>query len=71
MSLYASVPNWIQEIPDHLKAQKMCTKSIKEELWLLRFVPDRFWSQEMCAEAVHNERYLLQEILDDPKIQRT
>ena len=26
MSLYASVPNWMWEVSDHLKTQEMCEK---------------------------------------------
>ena len=28
MSLYASVRNWIQEIPDHVKTKEMCKEAM-------------------------------------------
>ena len=40
MSLYAAVPNWIKEIPDHLKTQEMCNEAVRMEPWSLKFVPD-------------------------------
>lgn len=27
MFLYTSVPNWIQEIPEHVKTKDMCTEA--------------------------------------------
>ena len=32
MALYASVPNWIQDIPDHLKTQEIGGKAVRKEL---------------------------------------
>ena len=50
MSLYASVPNWIKEIPDHFKTQEMCNNaiSISPDSWFL--VPDHFKTQEICIK---------------------
>ena len=31
ISLYPSVPNCIREIPDHLKAQEICAKSVRRK----------------------------------------
>ena len=28
MSLYASVPVWMKELPDHFKTQQMCNKTM-------------------------------------------
>ena len=31
MSLYASVPSWIREIPGHLKTQELCVEAVRME----------------------------------------
>ena len=55
MSLYAAVPRWIKEIPDHLKTQEMCNEAVRMKPWSLKFVPDWYKTQEMCNEAVRME----------------
>ena len=58
MSLYASVPNWIQEIPDYIKEK--CAGAVHIELYLLKFVPDHSRTQEMCVEVIYKESYLME-----------
>ena len=54
--MYATVPNWIKEIPDHLKTQEMCNEAVCMEPWSLKFVPDQYKAQEMCERrAVHTD----------------
>ena len=38
INLYASVPNWIQEIPNHVKIQEMCVEAVHIKLYSLKFV---------------------------------
>ena len=59
MSLYASVRNWIQEIPDHIKTQ-ICAKAVHIKTFSLKFAPDYCKIQEMIAEVVCKELYLLE-----------
>ena len=40
MSLYASVPRWIKEIPDHIKTQVKFTEAVRREPYTLDYVPD-------------------------------
>ena len=49
---YENVPEWIREIPDHLKTQEMCDEAVCIESYPLEVVPDHFKTQEMCNEAV-------------------
>ena len=42
MSLFANVPRWIWEIPEHLKTQEMCDDAVEIEPHSLAFVPERF-----------------------------
>lgn len=59
MSLYASVPNWMQDVLDHFQTQEMCAKAGHKDPYLLQFVTNCFKTEEMCAKAVHKEPYLL------------
>ena len=52
MPLYTSIPNWMQEIPDHLKTQEMCADAVHIKPYSLKFVPDCFKTQEVCDKAV-------------------
>ena len=56
MSLYASVPNWVQEIPNHLKTQERCNEAVYMEPYCLLHVPDHLKTQEMCCKAVHKKQ---------------
>ena len=60
MSLYASVPNLIQEIPDHIETQEMCAKAVHIKTFSLKFARDYCKIQEMIAEVVCKELYLLE-----------
>ena len=46
MSLYTSVRNWIQEIHDHLKTQKMYNEAVRIRTCLLEFVHKHLKAQE-------------------------
>ena len=54
MPLYATVPNWIKEIPDDLKTQEMWDEALHMDPHLLEFVPDYLKTQEMCNETVRS-----------------
>ena len=69
--LYASVPNWIKEIPDHPKTMEMCVQAIEEDSWSLRFTPDCLKTQDICFKAVFKETSLLEKILDHLQTQET
>ena len=51
-------------IPDQLKTQKMCEKSIEDDPRSLACVPDLFKTQEMCNEAVSRDAYTLDNVPD-------
>ena len=59
MSLFANVPAWIRENPDHLKTQEMCFEAVRIEPLSLAFVPDHFKTQGMCNEVLLREPYSL------------
>ena len=42
-------------IPDELKTQKMCEKSVVFNPYVLDFVSDHFKTKKMCEGAVENE----------------
>ena len=55
MFLFANVPEWIKEIPGHLKTQEICDETVLMEPYSLEFVPGRLKTQEMCNEAMCRE----------------
>ena len=56
MTLHVSVPNWIREISDHLKTQKMCDEAVCIEPYSLEFASNGFITQEMCEKlALHKK----------------
>ena len=59
MSVFASVPIWIIEIPEHLETLEMCIEAVYMESYSLEFVPGHIKTQEMCNEAVRNNSYTL------------
>ena len=69
MSLFANVPAWIRENPDHLKTQEMCFEAVRIEPLSLAFVPGHFKTQEMCNEVVLREPYSLLFVPDHLKTQ--
>ena len=52
MSLYASVCNWIGEIPDHLKTVEICAEAEPIKTYSLEFVHGHFKTQEERAKAL-------------------
>ena len=38
--IYAPVPCWVREIPDHLKTQEICDEAVRIEPRSLEFIPD-------------------------------
>ena len=69
MSLYASVPCWIREIPKHLKMQEMCDAAVWIEPWPLRYVPNHLKTQKMCNLAVVHKPYTMVYVQDQCKTQ--
>ena len=69
MSLYASVPCWIREIPKHLKMQEMCDAAVRIEPWPLRYVPNHLKTQKMCNLAVVHKPYTMVYVQDQCKTQ--
>ena len=57
-------------IPDELKTQKMCGKSVAFNPYTLEFVPDRFRDKKMCEWAVEDEPEALELVLDCFKTKR-
>ena len=64
MSLYASVPCWIREIPGHIKTQEMCNEAVDIEPRSLAFGPGHFKTQEICNEAVTRDPCALDYVPD-------
>ena len=46
-------------IPDQLKTQTMCKKSVEDDPSSLVYVPDYSETQKMCNEAVEEDPYIL------------
>ena len=69
MRLFANVPVWIREIPEHLKTQEMCDEAVDMEPCSLAYVPYCFKTEEMCKEAVRREPYTLPYVPDHFKTQ--
>ena len=67
MSMYATVPNWIKEILDHLKTQHMCNEAVRMESYSLNFVTEQYKSQDMCNEAVGMESWSMKFVPDHLK----
>ena len=59
MSLYAYVPNWMQEILI-ISRQKICAKAIHIKPYSLKFVIDCFKIQEIGEKAVERGLYTLE-----------
>ena len=47
-----NILKYVPFIPDELKTQKMCVKSIEDHPLLLMHVPDRFKVEGLCIKAV-------------------
>lgn len=62
ISFYASVPNWICEIPNHLEIQ--CDEPVITEPYSLEFAPNRFKTQEIRNKVVFTKPNLLQYVSD-------
>ena len=41
----------LEDVPDHLKTQKMCKKAVEKDANILEYVPDQHITQEMCIKA--------------------
>ena len=41
-------------VPDDLKTQEMCKKSVQEHPYTLQYVPDNLKTQEMCEKLLKN-----------------
>ena len=59
MFLYANVPRWVREMPEHLKTQEMCNEAVRIEPNSLPYVTDQYKTEAMCSEAVRNKPYTL------------
>ena len=59
MSVFASVPIWIIEIPEHLETLEMCSEAVYMESYSLEFFPGHIKTQEMCNETKRNNPYTL------------
>ena len=57
-------------IPDELKTQKMCTKSVEDDPESLGYIPDRLMTQEMCSSAMRRESNSLKFVPDHFKTQK-
>ena len=57
-------------IPDELKTQKMCEKSVKDDLEALEYVPDHFKAKKMYSSAVCIELCSLAYVPDHFKTQK-
>ena len=64
MSLFANIPRWIREVPEHLKMKEMRDKAVHMEPYSLKFVPGRLKTEAMCKEAVHGDLYTLRYVPD-------
>ena len=53
MSLFANVPCWLREIPEHLKTQAVCDEAVRRVPYSLLYIPNHFKTQEICEEAMH------------------
>ena len=51
-------------IPDHLKAQEMCSEAVEACPWALELVPNNLKMQEMCNEAVRGGPWNLRNVSD-------
>ena len=60
MSFYESVRNWIREILDHQKTQKICAEAVHMKLYSLEFVPARFKNQVMYTKSVSVHSFSLE-----------
>ena len=66
---YESVPRWIREIPEHCKTPEMCSETVAQFSYALRYVPDHLKTQEMCNQAVRNNPALFFLVPDHFKTQ--
>ena len=51
-------------IPDEMKTQKLCEKSVEDDPNSLAYVPDHFKTKQMCNEAVEEDPYTLKYVPD-------
>ena len=51
-------------IPDELKMQKLCEKSVEDDPWSMAYVPDNLKTQEMCKKAVEEDTNMLKYLPD-------
>ena len=63
-------PCSLEPTPDELKTQKMCKKSVKDDLEALEYVPDHFKAKKMCSSAVRIELCSLAYVPDHFKTQK-
>ena len=70
MSWSSSVSTWAQEIPNHLKDQKMCNEAMLISLtWSFYLIPDPFKKQCMCIKEFEEHSWDPINVLDCFKIQ--
>ena len=55
---------WINEVPDHLKTQEICSKVVPIYPCLLEHVLDHLKTQEMCDKAFWEDTFSLQYVPD-------
>ena len=54
MGVFGIMAYWINEVPDHLKTQRVCIEVVEKYPWLLKYVPDHFKTEEMCTKALYD-----------------
>ena len=69
MPLFANVPRWKREVPEHFKTKEMCNETVRMEPYSLEFVPDRLKTEEMFKEVVRRDSYSLMYVSDHLKTQ--
>ena len=69
MVLLEIIPVWEREIPDNLKTQEMCNKTMRIEPYSLAFVSDCFKTQEMYDKIIEIDPFILSHVSDHLKTQ--
>ena len=64
MYLFANVPRWIREVPEHFKTKEMCNERVCMEPYSLEIVLDRLKTEEMFKEVVRRDSYSLRYVPD-------
>ena len=68
--LAANVPEWIKEVPGHLRTPGILNETVCNNPFALKHVPDCLKTQKMCDDAVEKCPWLLKDVPDHLKTEK-